>query len=304
MKIQKLTKVGRSRWAFMLVFFVPMLLLYTVFFVYPIFDSVGTSFFDWSGFNEKVFIGFNNYKTLLTDPIFRQAIKNDLIITFGKEIMIIILTVFFAVALTRLKLKKWERNFFRFVFYIPNILSTIVIALLWSFVYDPTNMGLLNGFLKLLRLDSLIPKNGWLVELPLPSIIVVASWCGIGVFMIILITAINGISNELYESAQIDGAGRWTELWYITLPEVWGQIRFIVITILFSSLAANFGLILPLTNGGPGNASIVMGLFVYKNGLQSNDPRVGYANAATVILLLISVTLCFIINRLLNRKED
>lgn len=292
-------KVGSSKIKFMIVFGLPTFILYFTFFIYPAFESIRVSFFKWSGFTPTMeYLGLRNYLKILSDDIFINAIKNDFIIVFGKELIIVVLSVLFAVSLTRLRFSKEETGFYRFVFFFPNVLSVIVIATLWSFVLHPT-MGVLNGLLKSIGLER--STHAWLgeYETVIPSIIAIASWAGIGLFMIVLIAAINNVPMELYESAKIDGAGEWVQLFKITLPMIWHQMQFVIITILYQTLGGNFGLIMPLTNGGPDNASQVMGLYVYQLGIQNN--RVGYANAAAVILLAITVTISLISKKLLSR---
>lgn len=291
----------KSRIAFMLVFGLPTLALYIWFCFSPIFTSIYSSFFSWSGFSTMKPVGLKNYEIILKDPIFFKAIKNDFMFVLGKEILIVPLTLLFAVALTRLRLKRLEVNFYRFVFYIPNVLSVIIIAIMWAFIYDPYN-GLLNGVLDLVGLSHLIPKDGWLVQHTMPSIIVVASWCGIGLHMIMMISAINSISPDIFEAADIDGAGQWKQLWSITIPCVWNQIKVLVTSIIFNTLG-NYALAMALANGGVNGSGMVMGLYVYQYGIDSTSPKVGYANAAAVLLLIISGSITMLVNGLMSRKE-
>jgi ABC-type sugar transport system permease subunit len=295
-------KHGASKILFVLVFVIPVFILYTIFTILPLLNSIRLSFYNWSGLTTTMdFVGIKNYLQILKDPIFHRAFKNDFIIVFGKEIIIITLSLFFAVALTRFKFKKGETWFYRFVFYFPNILSVIVIANLWSFIYHP-NIGILNSALKAVGVKNL--TRIWLVEngTLLPSLIVVASWAGVGFFMLVNIAAINSISEEIYESAEIDGASQWHQLIYITIPMIWQQIKFSMITILFTTLANNFILVQPMTNGGPDNASQVMGLYIYSSGIGGS--RVSYSYASAVILLVISVTISLIMNRVLYKEDN
>lgn len=300
-KLGILLKRERSKVLFICTFLVPILLFYFICDVVPIFSSFFSSFHKWSGFGNMEYIGWKNYVNVLKDPVFFQAIKNDLIYVLGKEILIVPITVLFAVALTRLHLKKTEKNVYRYLFYIPNILSVSITGIMWAFIYDPYN-GLLNGFLKLIGLERLIPADGWLVDYTMPSIIMVATWCGIGYFMIVMISAINSISGEIYEAAQVDGAGEWAQLWNITLPAVWEQLRFVIVQIIIGTLG-NYSLAMILANGGVNGSGMVMGLYVYQYGLSSATPKVGYANAAAVLLMIISSSLVLITNRLLNKEE-
>ncbi len=298
----RLWNMERSRILFLLVFCLPTFALYFVFCIYPIFDSIVTSFFDWSGFASREYVGWENYRRILNDPVFFKAVKNDFYYVLGKEILIVPLTILFAISLTRLRLKKVEVSAYRFIFYIPNILSTIIIGIMWTFVYDPF-CGLLNGLLDILNLSHLSPIEGWMVTNPMECIIVVASWCGIGLYMLILISAINSVPKEIYEAANMDGADEWKQLWKITIPATWGQIKFVITSIIFQTLG-NYGLVLAMNGGGgvDGN-SMVMGLYVFNHGIDSTVPQVGYANAAAVLLMIISGSVTLIVNGLLSRKE-
>lgn len=300
---RKKIRIETSKIAFACAFGLTTLLLYVFFCIVPIFDSLVTSFFDWNGFGSKDFIGFENYTEIFKDPVFRKAIVNDLIITAGKEIVIVALTVLFAVSLTRLRFSKVETAVYKFVYYIPNVLSTIIIGTIWSFILAP-NTGLLNGILSNIGLGSLIPKDGWIVEYPLQVITFVASWCGIGLFMIVMVAAINGVPEELYEASRVDGAGEWSQLWHITMPAVWKQVTFMVVTILYQSLGGNFGIVLTLApSGGVSGSAMVMGLYVYNTGLDSYIPRVGYSYAGAVIMLIVTSAATLFANWIMSKME-
>ena len=302
MKIYDKSKHKRSRLtgsqkSFLWILGVPTFLLYIYICVLPMIESVYNSMTSWDGYSEKNFLGFSNYAEIITDSVFHKAIINDFMIVVFKEIIIVLLAVTFSIALTRIRLKKQEKLILRFLYYIPNILSVIVITMVWKFFF---NLGLFDQILELFYL-TIPTSNGWLSDYPIPIIIFVASWCGIGTFMIILITAINNISAEIYEAAEIDGAGQFKQLFGITIPAILPQIRYVLITILTTSLAANMNLVLPFTNGGPGDKTIVMGLYVYKSAYTDYD--VGYANAAAILLMILSVVFASAVNKLLSRKE-
>lgn len=145
-KLKKHRPADKSKIAFFSLFCLPPLLLYILFCVYPIFSSLYTSFFEWSGYDALTrdsFVGFRNYIQVITDSEFLAAIKNDFVIILGKEIIIIVLTILFAVSLTRLRFSKLETGIYRFIFFMPNVLSVIIITTIWTFVLDP-NFGILN----------------------------------------------------------------------------------------------------------------------------------------------------------------
>ena len=147
-------KEKRSKKVFIAVFILPSLLGYCIFVLYPMLKGMFYSFYDWSGVTSKMrFIGLGNYKNLLIDPYVVQAFKNEFIIIFWKILLIISISLFFALVLTRSKLRSIEKSFYRIVFFFPNILSIIIIANIWSFTYHPT-IGLLNSGLTKIGLAS------------------------------------------------------------------------------------------------------------------------------------------------------
>ena len=282
-----------SKWRFLLFIVLPAFLLYLYICIVPMINSIMNSVYDWNGYGPKTFIGIENYINIFKDSEFWEAFKNDILIVLFKEIIIVFLAVLFAVSLTKARLHKREVGMFRFLFYIPNILSVIVISMVWKYFFesfDTVEAGW----------NFLTSENGIWVDRPLPLIIFIASWAGVGYYMIVLITTINNISKEIYEAAGLDGANQLQQLWYVTLPEILPQIRYIVINVLSGSLAVNMNLILPLTGGQ--NHTMVMGLYVYNYGTGQLN-MVGYAYAAAVVLMLISFVLCFTVNMYMQRKE-
>lgn len=283
-----------SKWRFLLFIVLPAFLLYLYICIVPMVNSIMNSVYDWNGYGPKTFIGMENYINIFKDPEFWEAFKNDILIVLFKELIIVFLAVLFAVSLTKARLHKKEVGMFRFLFYIPNILSVIVISMVWKYFFesfDTVEVGW----------NFLTSENGIWVDRPLPLIIFIASWAGVGYYMIVLITTINNISKEIYEAAGLDGANQLQQLWYVTLPEILPQIRYIVINVLSGSLAVNMNLILPLTGGQ--NHTMVMGLYVYNYGTGQLN-MVGYAYAAAVVLMLISFVLCFTVNMYMQRKEE
>jgi len=267
-------------------------------------SSLLDSFTDWAGYRSpKNFIGIENYIELFQDPVFYKAIVNDLIISGVKVVAITCLALFFAIALTRIGLRKAEVKIYRYLLYLPTVLPIVVITIVWRFIFNAD--GLVNSTLATLQSANYMDFPAWLDQYPVAIISFVACWCGIGGSMIILIAAINNVSKDLYEAAYMDGAGQWKQLWYVTIPCIKGQIAYVIITVISGSLAGNMNLVLPMTNGEPDNASIVMGLYVYKHGLDSIvRARVGYANAAAVILMIVSFIICYGFNRMMSKEAD
>lgn len=279
--------MNASRWRVTLFVALPTFLLYVYICIVPMISSVANSVYEWNGYGPKTFIGLENYLNIFKDPLFWEAFRNDILIVLFKEIIIVTLAVLFAVSMTTAKLHKKETAIFRFLFYIPNILSVILISMVWKYFFE--------------SLDSFIQtENGIWVDHPLPLIIFIASWAGIGYYMIVLISAIKNIPRETYEAAEMDGATQFRQLWSITIPEILPQIRYVIVMVLSGSLAVNMNLILPLTGGQ--NHTMVMGLYVYTYGTGQLN-MVGYAYAAAVVLMAISFVLSLTVNLYLKRKE-
>ncbi len=279
--------MNASRWRVALLIALPTFLLYFYICIVPMISSVANSIYDWNGYGPKTFVGLDNYIRIFKDSIFWEAFWNDILIVLFKEIIIVTLAVLFAVSMTTAKLHKKEVGLFRFLFYIPNILSVILISMVWKYFFE--------------SLDTMVKtENGIWVDHPLPLIIFIASWAGIGYYMIVLISAIKNIPKEIFEAAEMDGATQFKQLVSITLPEIMPQIRYVIVMVLSGSLAVNMNLILPLTGGQ--NHTMVMGLYVYNYGTGQLN-MVGYAYAAAVVLMLISFVLSLTVNMYLKRKE-
>ncbi|ANE45317.1 hypothetical protein SY83_02080 [Paenibacillus swuensis] len=291
---------ARSR--FLLLFTVPTFALYVIFAIIPLYSGIKTSLYEWSGYSDvRTFVGLQNYMELFKDPIFKESIMNDMLILLGKEILILALAVLLAALLTRKLISKKEAGFYRFVLFLPCVISVVVIGILWSFVLQPNN-GFVNELLKLVGFESW--THAWLGEYKtvIPSVIMIASWAGIGLFMITIIAAINDVPEEIYEAARIDGASETRQLFQITLPLIMEQIKFVIITVLYTTLNLNFVIIMSTTGGGPNYQSEVMGSYIYRFAFASN--RVGYASAAAVILLIISTGLALLVKRVLERNSE
>lgn len=299
-----------SKWIFFAATCGVVLALYIMFCVVPILQSVKMSFYSWGGFYNKdgtykklIYLGWKNYAEVFKDPVFWKALKNDLIITLIKEVLICFLTVLFAVTLTRFRMKTPEVVFYKFVFYVPNIISTIIIGSLWGFVFMPSEMGLMNAVLSVFKSGGV--NVDWITKYPLGVIGFVASWCGVGLFMLTMIASIHQIPAELYEAARIDGAGEMKQLQYITMPAVWLQVTFMVVSILYQSLGGNFGLVNVFApNGGLDNNAMVMGLYVYLYGYASQKLEIGYSYAAAIVMLIITCVISLSVKFAMNKAGE
>lgn len=288
-----------KRNVFIALFLLPTFAFFCMFTLYPIAKGAQLSLYEWSGSSQhRTFIGLDNFRQLLTDPIIWTAIKNDYFLVAGKVVGIMLLATFFAVAVTRLNVR--GSGFYRAIFFIPNIISVVVIGVLWRFVYNP-NLGFINSFLSLfsdvpVRTAWLGDENTAMWSLLWPSI-----WAGIGFYMILLIAAILSIPAELYEAADLDGASQGRQFWSVTLPLIWDQMKISILHIVMTTLNGSFIIVWIMTEGGPDNSTQVMGSYLYQMGFRQY--HMGYAAAIGVLILLLSLLTTVLLQQLLKRES-
>jgi N-acetylglucosamine transport system permease protein len=294
-----MVQTKKQKYLFLAFCLIPTFILFAVFTLYPLFSGLYYSFFDWSGSSSnKEFIGFANYVKLFQDSIIPDTIMHDYFLVVTKVIGIMILAIFFAVALTQLKIK--EAPFYRIVFFFPNIMSVVVIGILWTFIFNP-NLGLINSGLEFLGLEAW--AKPWLGDekWALSSILVPAIWAGIGLFMLMLMGGIANISKSYYEAAKIDGASEWQQFWKITLPLVWPQIKVSILYIVITTLNGSFILVQVMTGGGPNNATHVMGSYLYQQAFKQFN--FGYGATIGVMILVLSLVTVLILQFLMRREK-
>ena len=192
----------------------PAVILFAIFMGIPTFNVFRLSLFQRSTFNpEATYVGLQNFRYLLQDTIFIRSMQNTLLLIVMVTLFTMSSALIFAGILTREKLK--GQNFFRVVFYIPNILSVVVISGIFSAIYD-VDKGLLNSLLNLFGREGILWKGEHYVIL---SIIIAMVWQAIGYYMVMYMAAMSAVPGSLYESANLDGAGRFTQFFQITLPD-------------------------------------------------------------------------------------
>jgi len=289
----------KQRNLFIMFCIVPTFLMFAVFTLYPLVSGLYCSFFDWSGSsNVKTFIGLDNYKKLFQDSIIPKTIIHDYFLVATKVVGIMVMALFFAVALTQLKIK--EAPFYRIIFFFPNIMSVVVIGILWMFIYNP-NLGLINSGLEFLGLEKF--ARPWLGDetWALPSIVLPSIWAGIGLFLLMLMGGIANVSKSYYEAAEIDGATEWQQFWKVTVPLIWPQIKISVLYIVITTLNGSFILVQVMTGGGPNNATHVMGSYLYQQAFVHFN--FGYGATIGVMILVLSLLTVFILQLFMKREK-
>ena len=273
-------------------------LLFTVFVMAPFFVGIYTSFFRWDGFSAMKFNGIKNYLYVFRDEIFWKAIKN----TFVYAILVTVFKNVIAFFLASILVKNFFGiTVFRTAIYIPVTLSYIVIGILWTWIYNPT-FGLLNSLLTALGLERLIV--GWLSDanVALFSVIAVDIWKWIGYHMVLYIAGLQGVPKDLYEAAEIDGAGRLAKLRYVTIPMVNATIVINVLMSITGAFVSNYDIVYIMTNGGPYHSTEVSLTYIMKTAF--TDSNFGKANAMSVVLFLMVLVFGFIQLRAMSREDN
>ena len=284
------------RTAFLWVCVAPAVLLFVILMVIPTFNVFRLSLFEKGAYSpDEVYVGFKNFETLLDSPVFIQSMQNTLLLIVMVTLFTMSFALVFAGILTREKLK--GQNFFRIVFYIPNILSVVVISGIFSAIYD-VDRGLLNSILGLFGADSVLWKGE---DMVVTSVIIAMVWQAIGYYMVMYMASMSAVPASLYESSGLDGAGRVTQFFQVTLPLIWTNIRttltfFIISTINMAFLFVNAML---GSSGGAASASKVTLVYMYD---MKNAGLYGYSMAIGVAIFVISFALSALINWVTKRE--
>ncbi|QTU94785.1 sugar ABC transporter permease [Bacillus velezensis] len=279
-----------SRKRFIPYLFLAPALVFLLFVYIPIIENVFFSLFEWSSFQpEKTFIGLKNYIDLFRDSVFFTALRNNVLYAVISLICQVGGGLILAAVLEDRLVRKWS-PFFRTVFFLPVVISMTVIALLFDFIYNP-EIGLLNQLLEAVGLDEL--TQAWLGDenTAMLSVIFVSQWQSVGYIAMLYIVSIQSIPAELYESAQLDGAGKIQQFFHITVPQT-KEMSFVAVVMTLTGAFTVFNEPYILTGGGPGNASEVLSTFLYKSAFTKD--MMGYASAIATVVLLLTLALSLI----------
>jgi raffinose/stachyose/melibiose transport system permease protein len=259
------------------------LLLYAIFVVYPVIQAVILAFYRWSGVGPKQFVGWSNYSALFTtDPVFSTALRNTLIWTGLALVVPNVLALALAVVLNG---HIRGRIALRAAFYAPAVLATVVVAMTWDQVYDPT-AGLLNNVLTDVGLRGLVEP--WLGNstFAIFAVFVASAWQSTGISMVLFLAGLQSVSPELIQAAQVDGASRFGVFRHVELPGLRPITAIILVLSVINSLKA-FDLIYVMTNGGPGDSSQVMATYAWTQALV--DRNIGLGSALASLLLIMAL---------------
>ena len=294
----KKTVLERKRARFGVLWTLPTAILFIIFMVVPTFNVFRMSFFKWSGCSgDQTFVGLQNFKTLAGDMNFVHACQNTILLLVVVTSITMPIAIIFAAILTQDKII--GSGFLRFVMYVPSILSAVVIAAIFSAIYDQQD-GLLNNTLGFLGLGAL--KRVWLGDqkIVIYSIAFAMVWQSFGYYMVMYMSSMAGVDRSLYEAAQIDGAGKVRQLFSITIPMIWQNIRTTLTFFIISSVNLSFVLATAMTNGGPDGASQTILGYMYQQAYTNST--YGYGMAIGVVIFLFSFILSLVVSQVTKRE--
>jgi ABC-type sugar transport system permease subunit len=278
-------------------FIAPALLLYLVFFIYPFFVSVYYSFLDWPGAGPQRFVGLENYQRLFSDRILFQALGNNLIWVVIGTIAPLVLGLLLGALLWR-----GVRGMvvFRTIYFLPVILSEVVIAIIWNWIYHPL-FGALNQVLRAVGLGEI--ARGWLgdPQTALMALLVTAIWAYFGFCFVVIMAGLQDINLDLVEAATIDGANGWQRFRFVLLPELRHVVTMLTALTLIGGFNV-FGIVFVMTQGGPGTATQVIATYTYRTAFQESN--IGYGATLSLVMTAITLAASYAFIRLRERGEE
>jgi multiple sugar transport system permease protein len=274
------------------IFISPFILGFIFWFLIPAAVALWLTFQSWNLISPPRYVGIQNIQRLFTDPILPQSLKATVVYTF-LSVPLGLLVSFFLATLINTRIRGIA--VFRTIYYLPSIVPAVANAVLWTWMFN-TEFGLMNVFIRALG----GPKIAWLQDpaLAIPAFVLLSLW-GVGGSMIIFLAGLQGIPEIFYEAAEIDGAGRWSKLWHITLP-LMSPIIFFNMVIGFIASFQAFTLAYLATNGGPQNATLFLVLYIYRTAFQSQN--MGYAATLSWLLFIILMFLSFLVFKYIGTR--
>lgn len=275
----------------------PAVILLVIFMVLPTIEVFRMSLYRWGGFSSnRTFVGLDNFKTLWNDMNFIRSFQNSILLIVVVTVVTLVVSIFFANILVREDLK--GKNFFRVIFYIPNILSIVVIAGIFSAIYRPSQ-GLLNNTLSVLRLEGL--QRLWLGDqkIVIYSLIAALIWQAIGYYMVMYMSSIASIPEDFYESASLNGANKWVQFKDITFPLIWNNLRTTLTFFIISTINLSFLLVQAMTGGGPDGSSQVFLFYMYNQAYTNST--YGYGMTIGAVVFMFSFILSAVVMKVTKR---
>lgn len=279
------------------VFSLPAVALLLTFLAVPIIYTVYYSVFQYQVMrpNDITFIGFKNYQKLISDSDFWLSMRNTFYFTF----VVVPVQCALALALAMLVSKRYKAvSLFRTMYFSPQLTSMVVISVLWTVLYNSNpNTGLINALITSLGLE---PVNFLTNEkTAMNSIIFMSAWQGAGYQMMIFLAGLQGIPIDQYEAASVDGATRWKQFWFITIPNLKGTIKYVIMITMIQAMKL-FTQPYVMTQGGPRNSTKTMVYYIYTQGFQKGN--FGYACAVAAVFFVIVVAMSLIMQKITSEE--
>jgi len=279
-------------------FLAPGVLLFAVYVIAPIFESIWISLYDWDGIGEKAWIGLENYVELFEDEAFYTSLKNN-VLWLLLYMLAIPAGLMIAVFLNQ---NVWGIRLYKSLFFFPFVISQVVVGLIFSWFYAP-NFGLLTTLI-----ESLTGANIAILadeRFVTYGIIAAGLWPQIAYCMILYLTGLNNVSPDQIEAGRLDGAKGWRMLWHVILPQL-RPATFIAVVVTVIGALRSFDLISIMTDGGPYGSSRVLSFYMYEQALSEYGFRMGYGAAIAVVLfciMMVFITL-FIVRMVSEERQD
>lgn len=284
---RRLTK-GLRRTVRGYLFLVPAIAFYFVLVLYPLGTNFQLSLTSWDGVSKvKPFVGLANYARILSDPLAIKSLVHNLIFLFAAGIVPVCFALVLAVLL-------WGGTrgvtFFRAIYFMPQVLSLVVVGLVWLWIYNPV-FGAFNEFLKVIGLGSL--ARGWLGNpaTALPAMVTVIFWQSFGFWTVIFLAGLQGVDLDVYDAAKVDGANAWQLFIHVTIPQLRNTIT-LCLALAFIGIFKMFDIVYATTKGGPFHTTEVIGTYIFKSAFQLS--YMGYGAALSVMLTVV-VVICTIL---------
>jgi len=289
-------RARRSDLASAFFFLSPTLIVFSVFVLFPIVFSFILSFQKWNMFSQTMhYIGFENYLRAFNSADFWLVLKNTFVYTLGTVPLNMLVSLGAALLISK---KVAGKKFLRTAFFAPVVVSPVAAAVIWRWIYEP-NFGILNYILHFFG----VPAVNWLNDptAAMFALIVMGVWKTMGVNMVLFSAGLDGIPQQYYEAAEIDGAGQWRKFWRITIPLLAPTTFFILIMSMIGSFQV-FDLVYVLTSGGPFGSTKVLVFYIYEEAFKYFD--MGYASAIAYVMFAIIFVLALIQIRFMKKRVD
>ncbi len=273
-------------------YLLPAFVLFGIFLLFPLIHGFWISLYEWDGLSASTWVGLRNYGEAFTDPGLRSAFLHSLVLIVFYALIPVTLALLLTAVMSRAKRPR-GMGFFRVVLFLPQVVASVVVATIWTAIYAP--QGVLNNFLSAIGLHAI--TKPWLGDFTwaLPAVGLIGTWVEIGLCLVLFLAGVSQIPRELFEAAQIDGAGAVREFFTVTLPGLRPQIA-VALTLSVVAGLKSFDLIYVATRGGPGTQTSVPAFEVYHRAFDLD--QVGSACAIGILLTLLILVATVVINRI------